>query len=120
MTVALRRLLPRWEMIRVMSDEHAYGDAAAEFGLVLAFDSDSLAFRRGFEAGMLWQRTAAEQSFSCYLGSDNAEMAMRIAEARGVAWTAEPCGEDWLWLTVRPRTAALWHPIRSTGATLTG
>ena len=82
---------------------------AAEFGLVLAFDSDDPEFTRGFEAGQVWTRLDYEQEFECYLSPGNAEMIMRICEAKGVAFTAEPCGEHWLWLRVAPKREANRH-----------
>lgn len=77
----------------------------AEFGLALAFDSDDPEFRRGVEAGMIWQRLEQEQAFECYLHPENAEMCMRIAEAKGVSFKAEPAGDEWLWVTFRPKAA---------------
>jgi len=45
---------------------------------------------------MLWARLSYEDCFSATIHADNAEMVMRVMEAKGVAFTASPLGEDWL------------------------
>ena len=68
----------------------------SEHALALPFDTDSADFRRGVEIGMLWARLSYEDCFSATIHADNAEMVMRVMEAKGVAFTASPLGEDWL------------------------
>jgi len=71
-----------------------------EFGLLLPFDTDSTEFRRGVEIGMLWTRLQYEPFVIATLHSDNAEMVMRVAEARGLPFTAEEAGPDWVHITI--------------------
>ncbi|HEX7994037.1 MAG TPA: hypothetical protein VF506_08955 [Streptosporangiaceae bacterium] len=73
----------------------------AGYGLVLPFDTDDAEFTRGFEAGTLWQRLeAGEHPLSATVHSTNAEMVMRIAEAKGVRFSAELTDYDeWLFVT---------------------
>lgn len=68
----------------------------AEYGLVLPFDSDDSEFTRGFEAGMLYQRLELETHFEVTMSAANAEMAMRIAQVRGVKYEGTDLGDDWL------------------------
>lgn len=53
--------------------------------LVLAYDSDSPEFARGFEAGMVYGqlKPRLESSLEVYVHASNAEMMNRIAEATG-------------------------------------
>lgn len=88
-----------------MDEEPDSGDEqAVEWGLVLAFDTDDEQFVRGFEAGILWRRLEVEEGVEMTVRADNAEMVMRMAEARGVPFTADPT-EDGEWLFVRLGTA---------------
>lgn len=78
----------------------------ATFGLRLAFDSDDPEFTRGFEIGRydtLLQRDGAAEG---YLHPENAEMALRLAEAHGCEVKAEDIGYGWMWVTFTSRNAA--------------
>ena len=70
------------------------------YSLALPFDSDDLEFARGVEVGLLWAEAerlvVPGDSYECTIHANNAEMVMRIAEARGLTFTAEPLGDDWL------------------------
>ena len=70
------------------------------YSLALPFDSDEPEFRRGVEAGMLWADLEHLPGVTVSIHADNAEMVMRIAEARGLPFSAEPVGEDWLRVTI--------------------
>lgn len=64
--------------------------------LALPFDTDEPEFRRGVEAGMLWARLEHECPVRADVHADNAEMVLRIAEARGLPFAAEPVDGEWL------------------------
>lgn len=66
------------------------------FSLVLAFDTDEPEFTRGFEAGQLWERLERDGRVSQLIHAENAEMVMRMAEARGLAFRGEDAGDGWL------------------------
>ena len=69
-----------------------------EYSLALPFDTDEPAFRRGVEIGHLWARVLECEPAPVreMVHADCAEMVMRIAEARGLPFSAEPVGDDWL------------------------
>ena len=77
-------------------------DGHGEMSLALPFDSDSAEFRRGVEVGMLWARVCEREPATTVMmiHADNAEMVVRIAEARGLPFAAEPVGDDWLHVTI--------------------
>ena len=78
------------------SDEQSYG-------LVLAFDSDSEDFVRGFEAGQLWERLTRDGWLHQPLAhASNAEMFIRMAEARGLPFRAEDIEgtDEWIAITI--------------------
>ena len=83
-----------------MADEQREG---AEFGLVLAFDTDDPEFTRGFEAGQLWERIQRDNQAEQLIHAENAEMVMRIAEAKGLSFKAEDVGDGWLQVVLEPR-----------------
>lgn len=69
------------------------------FGLLLAFDSDSPEFVRGFEAGRVWALLDEDgQTMTFYLHATNLEMAIRIGEQTGHTCTL--VGETDTWITV--------------------
>jgi hypothetical protein len=70
------------------------------FSLALPFDTDNADFRRGVEAGMLWEAVRRSPVVSMLIHADNAEMAIRIAEAARKPFTAEDCGADWIDVTI--------------------
>jgi hypothetical protein len=74
-----------------------------DYGLVLAFDSDEPEFTRGFALGMIWERLGSHpEGVSETVRAESAEMLIRIAEAKGLPFTAEPAGDsgEWLWVTI--------------------
>lgn len=79
------------------------GGESGEFTLALPFDTDDPVFRRGVEAGMLYEAVRRSPVVSQLIHADNAEMAIRIAEAAGLPFTAEPLGDDWLDVTIGAR-----------------
>jgi hypothetical protein len=73
-----------------------------DFDLMLRFDREDSTFARGVEVGLLWQRLQNEPlPIEAVLHADNAEMAFRLAEARGVSVQANDSDGDWLWVTYR-------------------
>ena len=73
-------------------------DASASFAALLLFDTDDVEFARGFEAGRLWTRLREEPDveFDVNLSVENAEMALRIAEATERQVQSEELGDGWL------------------------
>lgn len=63
-----------------------------EYALALRFDNDSPEFARGFHMGIIWQTTAVEPGWAGIVHEDNAEMLIRIAEARQMPFRGEPAG----------------------------
>jgi hypothetical protein len=74
-----------------------------EYGLVLAFDTDEPEFTRGFEAGQLWERIERDGMADQLIHAENAEMIMRIAEAKGLDFRAEQAAEGWLHVVLVPQ-----------------
>jgi hypothetical protein len=72
----------------------------AEYGLVLPFDTDEPEFTRGFEAGVIWERTE-NGPYEGLIHAENAEMVIRIAEAREMTFVGEDVGNDWMQVTLR-------------------
>jgi hypothetical protein len=72
----------------------------ADYGLALPFDSDEPEFRRGVEIGMLWAGLVRDGYAEASVHADCAEMIIRIAEATGLPFTADPVGDDWLHVTI--------------------
>ena len=72
----------------------------AEYGLILAFDSDDAEFTRGFEAGQLWERLERDSCAGQLIHAENAEMVMRMAESKDLAFTAEDVGGGWMQVAV--------------------
>jgi hypothetical protein len=73
-------------------------------GELLAFDTDSADFARGFEAGRLWAvlRQNATADVVEYAHTTNAEMVLRLAEATGRSVSSEELGDGWLEVTFGP------------------
>jgi len=67
-------------------------DEEGTYTLALAFDSDDPEFTRGFAAGIIWAETA-NGPWEGPVDGCNAEMVMRIAEARGMRFTGVPAGD---------------------------
>lgn len=68
-----------------------------EYGLVLPFDTDNPEFRRGIEVGIMWaelQAPGGQREFQIH--ADCAEMAIRLGEATGLQFRADPVNNDWV------------------------
>jgi hypothetical protein len=67
------------------------------YELLLAFDSNDPEFTRGFEAGRLWERIRSDDSaFEETLHASNAEMVMRMCEARDREFSARSIDDTWI------------------------
>jgi hypothetical protein len=77
----------------------------ADYSLVLPFDSDAPEFTRGFEAGMLWERMEHADTLEATVHDGNAEMIMRMCEARGWAFQAECLADGWMYVQLRKEAA---------------
>jgi hypothetical protein len=75
-------------------------NGGAEYSLILAFDSDDAEFTRGFEAGQLWERLERDGFAGQLIHAENAEMVMRMAAAKGLAFRAEDVGDGWMQVAV--------------------
>lgn len=64
------------------------------YELVLAFDTDDPEFARGFEVGKVWAGLGqGERHFTIHQA--NAEMVLRMAEAKGLAARSEPLDDNY-------------------------
>lgn len=75
-------------------------DEDGEYGLVLPFDTDDPEFTRGFETGQLWERLERDGMADQLIHAENAEMVMRMAEAKGLGFRADDVGNGWLAVTI--------------------
>lgn len=68
------------------------------FDLLLAFDSDDPEFIRGFEMGRMWAllRTDEGDTQDFMIHANNAEMAIRIAEATDRPWRVLSQTDEWV------------------------
>lgn len=74
------------------------------YGLLLAFDSDSPEFVRGFEMGRIWSLCQSDaDEINETVHASNAEMLMRIGEATGRDYSAESLDDLFLDVTFGPR-----------------
>lgn len=64
--------------------------------LALPFDSDEPEFRRGVEVGMLWAHLDHMGCAEATVHADCAEMVLRIAEAKGLRFSADAIDDNWL------------------------
>jgi hypothetical protein len=72
-------------------------DHANAWGALLLFDTDDAEFIRGFELGRTWALLDhVELPLSVTLHATNAEMALRIAEAKQVPVRSEELGDEWI------------------------
>lgn len=73
-------------------------DPDQTYGLLLAFDSDSPEFIRGFEAGRVWAilDDVDTEDLTFHLHATNIEMAVRIGEARGYTCRLIAETDDWI------------------------
>jgi hypothetical protein len=67
--------------------------------LALAFDTDSVEFARGVEIGRLWEQLKTDDDISQNIMAENAEMALRLAEATGREIISEEIDHDRLVVT---------------------
>lgn len=67
--------------------------------LLLPFDTDNPEFRRGVEVGLLWEQLEHGPA-EVTVHADCAEMVIRIAEARGLPFSAEPVDGEWLFVSI--------------------
>lgn len=67
-----------------------------DFGALLLFDTDAPEFARGFEAGILWGRMAHEYHVDQLVHPGNAEMVIRMAEARGWSFIGDEVDDHWV------------------------
>lgn len=72
------------------------------FGLRLAFDTDDPEFVRGYEIGRYDTLLDRDGEAEGYLRSENAEMAMRLAESHHLSVVATDLGYDWMWAVFSP------------------
>lgn len=71
------------------------------FKLVLAFDSEEPEFSRGFECGVIWGRMLSDAgAFAHTIHAVNAEMAIRMAEARHRDFSARDYPGNHGWVTM--------------------
>lgn len=70
------------------------------YGLVLPFDTDNEEFVRGWQLGMLWARMEDAGRAEGLVYTRSAEMVMRIAESKGVPFTATVHDDTWTWVTI--------------------
>lgn len=75
----------------------APGEDQGDFGLALPFDTDAPEFRRGIEVGIMWaelQAPGGQREFQIH--ADCAEMAIRLGEATGLHFSADPVNRGWV------------------------
>ena len=74
------------------------------YSLALEFDTNDPEFARGVEAGRLWEMLKSGEAVQQTIHATNTEMAIRMCEAGGRAWRAEPLDETWIELYVDAAT----------------
>lgn len=71
-----------------------------EFELALRFDSDDHEFVRGVQVGMYWEQLRnGDLPITFVTYSDNAEMMLRMAEARGCDVSSTEGDDEWIEVT---------------------
>lgn len=75
-------------------------DGMKEHGLLLPFDTDDPQFARGFEAGRIWAalRLMPDEPQEVVVHAQNAEMALRMAEATSRRVSGQ--SDDHAWITL--------------------
>ncbi len=71
-----------------------------DYKLLLGFDTDDKEFCRGFEAGRIWEMLKTGEPFEQTIHATNSEMAIRMCEATGRQFSAEPFDDTWIDLRV--------------------
>lgn len=78
----------------------------SEYSLLLPFATDDPLFAHGFEMGRLWtllrEVLSDHDEYECHCHVENAEMALRIAEATSRTVRSEELGDGWLSLAFGP------------------
>ena len=69
-------------------------------GLLCPFDTDDPQFVRGFEAGRLWEQLDDPDELQQTIHATNAEMAIRMCEAKNRTFHASELDDRWIELTV--------------------
>lgn len=79
------------------------------YSLQLAFDRDERQFVFGVEVGTTWEKlkaTPGDEEYEQSIHLENAEMALRMAEATGRPVQSEEAGDGcWMTVTFGPRAA---------------
>jgi hypothetical protein len=76
-------------------------DGSRSYGLLLAFDSDDPEFARGVEIGILFERLERDGCLDHQtVTAANAEMVIRLAEAKGLPFRADALGDGWLSVSI--------------------
>jgi hypothetical protein len=76
-------------------------ECAAQWGLLLPFDTEDEQFARGVEVGRLWEMFKHnEEPFEQTIHATNAEMVLRMSERLGRPIRTDELGSDWLELHV--------------------
>lgn len=75
-------------------------DDERPYGMVLPFDTDDEEFVRGFVLGMMWRSLELQGWAHGLVYPRSAEMVMRMAESKGLSFTAIAHGDDWLEVTI--------------------
>lgn len=70
-------------------------DDDGEYNLVLAIDTDDEEFVRGFQIGQLWERLHHQNHAIGMIYTRSAEMVMRMAEAKGLPFSATVYDDEW-------------------------
>lgn len=76
----------------------------ARLSQLIAFDSDSAEFARGFELGRIWALVEGtpDATVEEYAHVKNAEMVMRVAEALRRGVSSEEIGAGWMLVRFEP------------------
>ena len=79
-----------------------YGTGTARLGGMSfpVLDNDDPLYMRGFVLGILWESAQRDRWIAADVDDGAAEMVMRIAEAAGLPFAAEPAGEGMLHVVI--------------------
>lgn len=66
-----------------------------DYSCVLPFDTDDPEFVRGFQIGQLWERLNHQPHAVGMVFTRSAEMVMRMAERKGLPFTATIYDDEW-------------------------
>ena len=70
------------------------------YSLLLPFDTDDPQFRRGVEIGVLWANLQHSGHAKETVHWDTAGMVMRIADEKGLRFSAVPVDESWVTVAI--------------------